>query len=115
MRQLLALLVIAATVYGIVDCAQSDAQTRRNIPLWVWVLLMVALPGLGTIIWLLVSRLGTPGPQVQQSRPVAPDDDPEFLRYLERRSRTAQTKDDAPPSDGGTNDVDDEPGETQDR
>lgn len=86
MRQLLALLVLAVTVYGIVDCAQADSRTRRGLPLWAWVVLMLLLPGVGAIIWLVLSRMptGTPRPQ---TRPVAPDDDPEFLRYLERRNR----------------------------
>lgn len=87
MRQLLALVILAVTVYGIVDCAQSDARTRRNIPLWVWVTIMVLLPGVGAIVWLVVSRLMAPPPSVGRTRPVAPDDDPEFLRELERRTR----------------------------
>src|SRR5690606_39440084 len=90
MRVLLTLLVLAVTVYGIVDCSQADARTRRNVPLWVWVLLMVALPGVGAAIWLVLSRLTTPGPEVPRSRPVAPDDDPEFLRELERRNRRSE-------------------------
>lgn len=111
MRQLLALLILAVTVYGIVDCAQADARTRRNIPLWVWVALMVLLPGLGAAIWLIVSRLMSPGPEVPQTRPVAPDDDPEFLRELERRNRNqvrdapVEGTEEQPPEEAG-NDTD---------
>lgn len=109
MRQLLALVILAVTVYGIVDCAQSDDRTRRNIPLWVWVALMILLPGVGAIIWLVISRLTTPGPEVRRDRPLAPDDDPEFLRELERRNRTDDAVDrgveDQPPEQSG-NDTD---------
>lgn len=122
MRQLLALLVLAAVIYGIVDCAQADARTRRNLPLWVWVALMILLPFFGTVIWLVVSRLTTPGPEVRQSRPVAPDDDPDFLRELGRRSRQAQksqTEAEPTPSDDDSDEasdaVEDEPGPNETR
>lgn len=119
MRQLLALLILAAMVYGIVDCAQSDERTRRNIPLWVWVALMILLPVIGTVIWLVVSRLGTPGPEVRQSRPVAPDDDPEFLRELERRTRRENNEPGATPSgdhiDDASDAVEDESGPNETR
>lgn len=107
MRQLLALVILGITVYGIVDCAQSDARTRRNIPLWVWVALMIVLPGLGAVIWLILSRLVAPPPAAPRHRPLAPDDDPDFLRELERRSRQTPSppEEDAPvedePTDGG--------------
>lgn len=119
MRQVFALLVLAAVIYGIVDCAQSDARTRRNIPLWIWVALMILLPLVGTIIWLVVSRLILPGPEVQQHRPVAPDDDPEFLRYLDRRTKKDH-QDNAPPPAGDDNPasgnaVEDEPGPNENR
>lgn len=90
MRFLVPLLLLAITVYGIVDCAQADERTRRNVPLWVWVLVMVALPGLGAIIWLVLSRLIEPTATPPRSRPVAPDDDPDFLRYLDRRTKPGE-------------------------
>jgi len=106
MRQLLALAILGITVYGIVDCAQSDARTRRNIPLWVWVALMIVLPGLGAVIWLILSRLVAPPPVAPRHRPLAPDDDPDFLRELERRSRQTQSPpiEDEPTGDEPTDD-----------
>ena len=115
MRQLLALLILAVMVYAIVDCAQADARTRRNVPLWVWVALILLLPGVGAAIWLVLSRMAAPPPVVRQTRPVAPDDDPEFLRELERRSRQSRSGpatgapiDDAPIEDDVQDAVDDE-------
>jgi hypothetical protein len=102
MRQLLALLLLAITVYGIVDCAQADARTRRGLPLWLWVLIMLLLPGIGTLIWLLVSRLG-PADTAPRRTVVAPDDDPEFLRDLERRRRAQEKR-------RGASDDEDAPG-----
>lgn len=111
MRQLLALLILAVMVYAIVDCAQADARTRRNVPLWVWVALILLLPGVGALIWLVVSRMAAPPPVVRHTRPLAPDDDPAFLRELERRSRQAKSGpvEDAPVEDEPVPDaVDDE-------
>lgn len=98
MRQLLALLILGLTVYGIVDCAQADSRRRRGLPLWVWVVLMVALPAIGALVWLFVSRLG-PADTAPRSRPLAPDDDPEFLRDLERRRRQQRGTQDEPTQD----------------
>ncbi|WP_156252961.1 PLD nuclease N-terminal domain-containing protein [Pseudactinotalea terrae] len=119
MRQVFALLILAAVIYGIVDCAQADARTRRNIPLWIWVALMIVLPLVGTVIWLIVSRLILPGPEVAQRRPVAPDDDPEFLRELERRTKRPQPEADPTPSSdenpASGDAVEDEPGPNESR
>jgi len=98
MRQLFALLILAVMIYAIVDCAQADARTRRNVPLWVWVALILLLPGFGAAIWLVLSRLVTPPPVARRTRPLAPDDDPEFLRELERRSRQGKTAPDQTPA-----------------
>lgn len=119
MKQLFALLVLAATIYAIVDCAQADARTRRNIPLWVWVALIIIVPVGGAVVWLVLSRLYTPGPEVRQNRPVAPDDDPDFLRELERRTRREQPGAGPTPSSESDTDagnaVEDEPGPNEAR
>lgn len=89
-RFIIPLVVLAVTVYGIVDCAQADDRNRKGIPLWAWIVMMVLLPGVGAIIWLITSRLGTAGSSAPRRGPVAPDDDPEFLRELEWRNRRNQ-------------------------
>ncbi|MFV0252884.1 MAG: PLD nuclease N-terminal domain-containing protein [Beutenbergiaceae bacterium] len=104
MRQLIALAVLALTVYGIVDCVRADERDRKGIPLWAWIVLMVVLPGVGAIIWLISSRLGSSGASAPRPGPVAPDDDPEFLRELEwrnRRRRAHESDPDDPAENGG--------------
>ena len=87
MRFLIALAVIAVTVYSVIDCARADDHQRRGLPAWLWVTVIILLPGVGGLVWLVVSRLAgeqRPGPTVRQSRPLAPDDDPDFLAGLSR-------------------------------
>ena len=72
----LALLV----VYCLVEVAQANPDRVRLLPRWLWVALIILLPGLGAIGWLIAGR-----PLRQQPpprRPRAPDDDPDFLRGL---------------------------------
>jgi len=73
---LLALLVI----YCLVEVAQAHPSRVRLLPRWLWVVLIIALPGLGAIVWLFIGRpvRNRPPPR----RPPAPDDDPDFLRGL---------------------------------
>ncbi|UFU05822.1 PLD nuclease N-terminal domain-containing protein [Ruania halotolerans] len=87
---LLGLVVLALTVYSVIDCVGGEEQRRKNLPTWLWVTLIVALPVLGALIWLLVSRSagasGQPAPR-RRTGPLAPDDDPAFLADLDRRTR----------------------------
>ncbi|MFT4295661.1 MAG: PLD nuclease N-terminal domain-containing protein [Micropruina sp.] len=73
---LLALLVI----YCLIEVAQADPDRVRLVPRWLWVALIILLPGIGAIAWLVAGR---PLRQQQPPRhPRAPDDDPDFLRGL---------------------------------
>jgi hypothetical protein len=97
-------LLVYATLAGVVLFALIDAlSTRRGLerllPKWLWVLVIVLVPVLGAVGWLfagrpVTERMGvvTPGAAAAASRvvprggrrraPVAPDDDPAFLRRL---------------------------------
>jgi hypothetical protein len=84
MRVLPVLLVLGLVVYCLIEAAQTDTAQLR-LPKPVWLLLILLLPVLGALAWLLVGR-PRHGADVsgQQRRPVAPDDDPDFLRKLGR-------------------------------
>ena len=89
LRGLIPLLVIGLTIYALIDCIRTDSAAIKGLPKVVWVLLIVLLTPIGPIVWLVAGRdRNPPRPQVQR-RPVAPDDDPEFLRRIaeERRQR----------------------------
>jgi hypothetical protein len=85
-------------VYCLIDCVQTPEPEVRNLPKVVWVILILLLPFVGGIAWLLVGRpqggrsprTWAPGgaPRAGRPRPLAPDDDPAFLRQVQ-----ADTKD----------------------
>ena len=80
------LVVLVAWLYGMVDCALSDRRgVRGGISKTIWFLITV-LPAVGTALWFLYGRpRGTTPPRTggdKGRRPVAPDDDPDFLRGL---------------------------------
>ncbi len=84
-------LAVAIWVYGIIHCAltSKDAMPGR-VPKWGWMALNTLLPVIGAVIWFVAlyhAHQEADGRQEQQARPVAPDDDPEFLAHLERENR----------------------------
>lgn len=90
---------IALAVYALFDLWRSEPVERAGLRRWVWVLIVVLLPVVGPIAWILVSRTyrarggraarrgPRPGRPPQRRGPVAPDDDPDFLRRLEQEQR----------------------------
>ncbi len=102
MRILFTLLVIGVTTYAVIDCVRTEDERRPGIPTWAWVVMILFLqPLVGAVVWLLVSRLNRngQGPSRQYRKPVAPDDDPDFLRYLQERSRRERRKKEKDPED----------------
>jgi hypothetical protein len=54
-RVLAWLLVLALTVYTVVDCVQTDERRIRTLPKALWVLLILVLPLVGPIAWLIAA------------------------------------------------------------
>jgi hypothetical protein len=89
----LGVVVVILTVYTLVDCALFDRNRIRGVPRWVWILMIILLPVLGAVLWLLIGRgrrstSGSTGGRVTRS--IAPDDDPDFLRGLDRAKNDNQ-------------------------
>ncbi|UFU02498.1 PLDc N-terminal domain-containing protein [Ruania suaedae] len=102
MRIVIGLGLLALAVYCVIDCVGGEKRRRLGLPTWLWVLVIIALPGLGPLLWLLLSRTyggGASSPR-RPARPVAPDDDPAFLADLDRHSRpgTGEAAPEDPPS-----------------
>ncbi|MFJ3720462.1 PLD nuclease N-terminal domain-containing protein [Streptomyces sp. NPDC090057] len=94
LRYLPVLLVLALWIYAFVDCLNAPEEEVRHLPKGVW-LLIVLLFGwvlVGPVAWLITGRVrqpaaansGTPAERRPDSGWVAPDDNPEFLKSLER-------------------------------
>ena len=92
MRQLiLPALLLAFTVFCVVDVVRSSSDGIRGLPKTLWVFLVLLFPLAGGIGWLVAGRPkeaapGAPrGPRPRQApRTLGPDDDPDFLRSIDR-------------------------------
>lgn len=83
-------------VFCLIDCILADDARVRNLPKWGWILLIVVVPLIGAIAWLIGGRplRYQARPPAQQTRwespppprPLAPDDNPEFLARLKREN-----------------------------
>lgn len=112
MRIVLIVLVIALVLYSLLDCARTPEEgLPARIPKFVWIILIILFPTVGAIAWIITSRVkaaeerggiveptvwssreGTTFQRPARPRPVAPDEDPEFLRSLERDIRRRRKK-----------------------
>ena len=93
-RYLPFLISLFLTVYALFSCIQTRDKDVPYLPKLLWILLIVLVPFAGPIVWLLMARYYvreqevTPGRAAAKRpntkpRPLAPDDDPDFLASLE--------------------------------
>jgi hypothetical protein len=99
---IIGLALLALWLYCLFDVITTPEQEMRSLPKLLWVVIVLFLAALGGVLWLLFGRpreiarrqaggRGSPpgahrGPQYTD-HPRGPDDDPDFLRGLERRLR----------------------------
>ncbi|WP_017613779.1 PLD nuclease N-terminal domain-containing protein [Nocardiopsis salina] len=101
---------IVLWVYAFFDALTTPTREIRNLPKILWMVVIVLFPAVGAILWLFLGRpprsepaqggepaqsdLGRSADDLDPSdfarpsdpsRPLGPDDDPEFLRNLDRR------------------------------
>jgi len=98
LRFLPVLVEVAVLVFCLIDCVQADPGRIRNLSKTGWILLIIIVPVVGGVAWLVAGRPQGPSrsrapwpstatagfPEYERPRPVAPDDDPEFLAGLRR-------------------------------
>lgn len=107
MRALLIVVVFALVLYSLLDCARTPEENMpARMPKFLWVALIILFPAVGSIAWIIVSRVkaaeerggyveptvwsskeGTSFRRPERSRALGPDDDPDFLRDLEQGIR----------------------------
>ncbi|RCV49974.1 PLD nuclease N-terminal domain-containing protein [Marinitenerispora sediminis] len=103
---LITLISIVLWVYAFFDALTSPAEDVRNLPKILWLIIIVVFMLVGPLLWLFLGRprasaaAVSPDPAMAASaddvepdlqhpsghpRPLGPDDDPEFLRRLDKR------------------------------
>lgn len=96
MRYLPFIIELALTIYALIDCIQAGPAVR-NLPQWVWIVLILFFPIAGAIVYLIAGKpqstapRNVPWPSTKtagfpeyERPPRGPDDDPEFLAGIER-------------------------------
>jgi hypothetical protein len=86
MRVLLALITVGITIYAFVDCFRCTDEEVRTLPRPLW-MLVTLIPLVGGLAWLVSGRPAVGRPVGRPVRPLAPDDDPDFLQSLDRSFR----------------------------
>jgi hypothetical protein len=95
------LINIALLVIALIDCLSTDEYAVRNLPKVVWVFIILLFSPIGPIVWFVAGRaqreqVGRGGPwrpgngfpeAERPRRQLAPDDDPDFNRRVERSRR----------------------------
>jgi hypothetical protein len=105
---LLVLADIVLTAAALISCLSTEDEDIRALPRIAWVLIILFFSPVGAIAWFFAGRdrVAAPRRQVwrmgggfpENERPkttVAPDDDPDFLRKLDRDRAEQAAADDA--------------------
>ncbi|MCU1530632.1 MAG: PLDc protein [Arthrobacter sp.] len=88
LRVVVTVAVLVVFVYGLVDVIRTDSRLTKGISKPAWIVVQIVLPVIGATLWFLIGRPRGTGPAPSSyGHPIAPDDDPEFLRNLEIRRR----------------------------
>jgi hypothetical protein len=76
---------------ALVDAITAEESAVRHLPKMVWIGLLLISADVGAVLWFLAGRPRRPRrpPSARRSPrgPLSPDDDPEFLRSLDRERR----------------------------
>jgi hypothetical protein len=97
---LLFFLGLVLAVFALISCLSAEDGEVRALPRWAWVVIILFFPLLGSIAYFAAGRPQRTGPRSgkwrpgggfpeaqRPKRPLAPDDDPEFLRQLDAKSK----------------------------
>ncbi|MFY1690554.1 PLD nuclease N-terminal domain-containing protein [Plantactinospora sp. WMMB782] len=89
---LLAIGQLILAVVALISCLSAEEDEIRALPRFAWVLIILFFPLVGSIAWFVAGRparperpgaAGRPSAGRERPQPLAPDDDPEFLRSLD--------------------------------
>jgi hypothetical protein len=78
---------LALLIFCLVDVISIYESRIKVLNKIAWVFIIILVPVIGPILWLVIGkerRADHPAERARDARPVAPDDDPEFLRNADR-------------------------------
>ncbi|GGK19282.1 membrane protein [Pilimelia terevasa] len=81
---LLTVVEIGLAIAALISCLSTDEGRVRVLPRIGWVIVILLFPIVGGVAWFAAGRDRAPRPPAPR-RPLAPDDDPDFLRSLRER------------------------------
>ena len=77
-----AILLVAVYIDCIIDVLRTPTDRTRTLPRWLWLVLVIFVPVVGSLLWLVLGRIWQIPGAGRRRGPVAPDDDPNFLKKL---------------------------------
>ncbi|WP_159449095.1 PLD nuclease N-terminal domain-containing protein [Demequina sp. NBRC 110055] len=88
---LLAALYVALTAYAVTDVLNKGRESYAGLHRSAWIAIIILAPYIGALIWIgLQWRGGGRGAPPPQR---APDDDPDYLRWLRQQERRKGNRD----------------------
>ncbi|HEX5598444.1 MAG TPA: PLD nuclease N-terminal domain-containing protein [Micromonosporaceae bacterium] len=101
---LLFLAQVVLAVIALISCLSAEEDEIQALPRPLWLLIILFAPVVGPIGWFLAGRpaarrpsawqFGSGSAQRGRPRPLAPDDDPEFLHSISNRTNSEQSRQD---------------------
>lgn len=88
LRVVSVLVFLALYISFIIDVLRTPSSEARGMPKAVWLLVVILLPVLGGLLWFFLGRpRPAPGSRFGRRRgPMAPDDDPKFLKRIDEEA-----------------------------
>ena len=86
-KALLVIAILVLTISAFYDVLATPRGAARRLPRWAWAI-VAFLPVIGPGLWVLFGRprrRRTPAPRRPRETVSGPDDDPDFLRDLNRK------------------------------
>ncbi len=94
MRALILLVIyVGSTVYCLTDVSQQEDRRPFGLHKYWWIAVILLLPYIGAAAWILM-RIVRGGSSMRAPSPVAPDDDPEYLGWLQNQRRRKRGRSD---------------------
>jgi hypothetical protein len=81
-------IALALLIFCLVDVISIYESRIKTLNKIAWVFIIILVPLVGPILWLTVGKdrgRDRPAERARDARPVAPDDDPDFLRNADLR------------------------------